>query len=137
MKTKTCTDCGTQKPVAQFYRNRRMADGRLNQCRDCHNEKKKRIRSRNLNDPEWVAAERERANEKEKRHRARHRWKNRARDAVRRALDRGEIERPEECSRCGDGCKPEAHHADYDRPLDVEWLCVSCHAEEHAQEAMV
>jgi hypothetical protein len=25
----------------------------------------------------------------------------------------------------------EAHHTDYSRPLEVEWLCVSCHRNHH------
>ena len=29
-------------------------------------------------------------------------------------------------------CKPQAHHPDYSRPLDVVWLCVKHHKEVHA-----
>jgi hypothetical protein len=40
---------------------------------------------------------------------------------------------PEPCRRCG---KPETqkHHPDYDRPLEVEWLCVPCHQTLHREE---
>lgn len=29
-------------------------------------------------------------------------------------------------------CKPQAHHPDYSRPLDVVWLCAAHHREAHA-----
>jgi hypothetical protein len=65
--------------------------------------------------------------------------KARARRLVRDAIKRGHLSRPSECSRCGgnpgqrsDGRSLiHAHHSKgYDNPLDVEWLCVSCHAKE-------
>jgi hypothetical protein len=48
---------------------------------------------------------------------------------VARAIRRGELVRPETCSRCGGRGKGpiEAHHEDHQKPLDVEWLCSSCH----------
>jgi hypothetical protein len=58
-----------------------------------------------------------------------------ARKVFHKALQAGKIVRPEACSRCGD--KPgrsrygrsriHAHHHDYSKPLDVEWLCARCH----------
>jgi ribosomal protein S27AE len=36
----------------------------------------------------------------------------------------------EPCAVCGDK-KAEAHHANYFKPLDVRWLCRSCHATAH------
>jgi hypothetical protein len=53
-----------------------------------------------------------------------------ARNEVRKALLRGDLVR-QPCERCG---KPgHAHHDDYQRPLDVRWLCRKHHLEEHAQ----
>lgn len=53
--------------------------------------------------------------------------RSRARNKVARAIKRGDLIRPDACGRCGKPCKPEASHDDYDRPLDVEWLCRLCH----------
>jgi len=53
--------------------------------------------------------------------------RQRARDAVRRAINRGEIIRPDKCQDCGLPGKIEAHHADYFKPLEVEFLCLRCH----------
>lgn len=47
--------------------------------------------------------------------------------AVEKALRRGELARPDACAECGKACKPDAAHTDYDRPLDVRWLCRRCH----------
>lgn len=65
--------------------------------------------------------------------------KDRARGAVRSALIRGRLVRPDRCQKCGQ--KPPTakdgrslihahHHKGYECPLDVEWLCVTCHFEE-------
>ena len=52
-----------------------------------------------------------------------------ARQAVRRALRSGALERPERCTECYTECHAEAHHWSYD-PADhlrVTWLCRRCH----------
>lgn len=56
----------------------------------------------------------------------------RARSKTRRAIDRGELNRPDRCERCGEAGPVQAHHDDYANPLDVEFLCASCHGREHA-----
>lgn len=38
------------------------------------------------------------------------------------------------CEGC-DASPAQAHHDNYDRPLDVRWLCTVCHAAEHAPDA--
>ena len=56
---------------------------------------------------------------------------------VRTALKNGSLIRPSACQLCGinpgvavDGrSKIHAHHHDYSKPLDVEWLCAKCHRE--------
>lgn len=50
---------------------------------------------------------------------------------VRNAIRRKEIFRPSQCSKCLKECKAEAHHEDYMKPLDIIWLCRSCHGKEH------
>lgn len=58
-----------------------------------------------------------------------------AHQKVRYAVEKGRLIVPEVCSECGkhagyakDGRRLlQAHHDDYDRPLDVRWLCIPCH----------
>ena len=62
-------------------------------------------------------------------------------DAVRSAHHKGVLVRPTSCQRCGlperkgsDGRSLlHGHHHDYQKPLDVEWLCTKCHRKETRQ----
>lgn len=45
---------------------------------------------------------------------------------MQKALKNGEIIRPNNCEECGRECKPEAARLDYDKPLDISWLCRAC-----------
>lgn len=60
--------------------------------------------------------------------------KVKARRAVRTAIEKGLLVRPNTCQRC---CKIPIrgvvhghHYKGYDHPLDVEWLCSKCHVAE-------
>lgn len=57
-----------------------------------------------------------------------------ARKAVHHAVKTGSLIRPGCCSACGQRCKPQAHHDDYTRKLDVRWLCARCHKLTHLGE---
>jgi ribosomal protein S27AE len=36
------------------------------------------------------------------------------------------------CEKCGN-VKSVAHHEDYDKPLEIVWLCQPCHSHRHKQ----
>lgn len=57
----------------------------------------------------------------------------RAQRAVFRALRSGRIARPEICQDCEVESPLHAHHPDYSKPLDVEWLCEACHLARHGK----
>lgn len=61
----------------------------------------------------------------------RHPLQTRAMRLVRKAIRRGDLEQGTSCSNCGKHGRPDAHHEDYRRPLDVVWLCRSCHQRRH------
>ena len=56
---------------------------------------------------------------------------------VRYAVVHGQIIKPSKCARCGEERKVVGHHADYDKPLEVEWVCHSCHKEIHAENSII
>lgn len=58
------------------------------------------------------------------------RW---AQASLRSALRRGLIER-QPCAECGD-LKVDGHHDDYDKPMEVRWLCRRHHRAVHSKGA--
>ena len=58
-----------------------------------------------------------------------HPEKHAARDAVRKAIKKCLIFK-QSCEVCGDK-KTQAHHDDYGKPLQINWLCKKHHLEKH------
>lgn len=65
--------------------------------------------------------------------------KKKAQSAARAAVAQGILKRPDKCEVCGKGAfygpenRLQAHHPNYDKPLDVKWLCVKCHTNFHKE----
>ena len=59
------------------------------------------------------------------------RFKHNARKKVLRALQKGTLIKPSECEVCGLELPLQAHHHDYSKPLDVQWVCIQCHENIH------
>lgn len=52
-----------------------------------------------------------------------------ARVVLYQALKAGKVVKPDNCERCStDKRKLEAHHPDYSKRLEVQWLCPPCHS---------
>ena len=63
---------------------------------------------------------------------------DKAQNVLEYAIKSGNIKRLSRCENCGDTgvfkdgrTKIQAHHSDYNKPLDVKWLCQKCHHEWH------
>jgi len=135
---KECFKCKTIKPLAEFYKHSQMVDGHLNKCKECTKNDATTHRNKNL---EKVRAyDRERAKnpdrqkmsaEVNKLWRQEDRRRSKAHNAVARAIAKGSLVRSP-CVRCGE-TKSLAHHEDYDKPLDVMWLCQPCHKQRHKE----
>lgn len=96
--------------------------------REAQARRYKRWYERNKNTPEYraKAAARMRRYTKDQLLRMRHeaRWQ------ARRALVKGRLKR-QPCRDCGNA-KAQMHHEDYNKPLEIIWLCFKCHAAIHA-----
>lgn len=79
----------------------------------------------------WKSNNRDKVNAYSREEKKKRPFKHAARMFVRAAIKEGILIRPKECTRCLKECKAEAHHEDYMKPLDVIWLCRSCHGKEH------
>jgi hypothetical protein len=58
-----------------------------------------------------------------------HKWK--ARNAVNNAIRDGKLAKGTHCYFCATTERLQAHHEDYNHPLDVVWLCSTCHGKLH------
>lgn len=59
--------------------------------------------------------------------------KLKARQLVNFALKKGEITKPKKCSSCFGDKKLDAHHGNYEKPLEVIWFCRGCHSDLHTK----
>ena len=138
IRSKECFKCHAVKPLSEFYKHPMMADGHVNKCKDCN--KKDVTDNRNKNIERIREYDRERGKNPErikaiaevvKVWRCVDRRRSSAHNAVSRAIKAGTLDR-KPCIRCGDA-KSVAHHEDYDKPLEVMWLCQPCHKKRHKE----
>jgi hypothetical protein len=140
-KKKRCFKCKRRKPLRQFYRHPAMADGHLNKCVACAKRDVKKNYQDNREAKHAYERRRSRTLERRKyisdasrRHRRLNPGRYKARTAVNNAIRDGRLKRGP-CKVPGCNGKPQAHHKDYRRPLDVEWICFKHHRElEHGQK---
>lgn len=140
MSKKICFKCGEEKWLHQFYKHPQMADGHVNKCKECNkrdvavNYSKKR--------EQYAKYERERFKRPERKEQHKKYFRKRreifpskvkAHYTTTNAIRDGKLVR-KPCEVCGEK-KVEAHHHDYNKPLDVRWLCRAHHLEVHGKEA--
>ena len=118
-----------EKVKEQTKRSIEKNKDKINERRKCPERRKvnnESVKTWRKNNPEKYA-------ETEKARRARDRPKELARNYVYKQIFRGKLQRPSKCERCMTECKPEAHHDDYEKRLEIKWLCKICHRNQHGK----
>lgn len=136
--SKECFKCKTVKPLEEFYKHPKMGDGHLNKCKQCSKNDVNKHRIENIEKVREYDRNRGKnierikaATEIAREWRSQDSRRTHAHNKVARAIKSGELVR-EPCIRCGEA-KSLAHHEDYDKPLDVMWLCQPCHKQRHKE----
>ena len=132
---KHCNKCKEDKSVAEFHKDHRnKKDGLQGWCKDCvrlygQSEAGKR------SDRKYSRSEKGR--EADRKHYYNSPEKAKALNALNHAIRDGKINRPDFCESCFQEKFVEGHHPDYDKPLEVTWLCKKCHTELHKDLILV
>jgi hypothetical protein len=138
IESKKCFKCLTFKPLNEFYKHSEMADGHVNKCKECNKNDVNQHRKNNLERIREYDRKRGKlphrlqlATEVTRAWRAEDKRRNIAHGAVAKAIKNGNLIR-QPCIRCG-AEKSEGHHEDYDKPLEIMWLCAPCHKQRHKE----
>ncbi len=107
-------DCGKVRSIRQ----RLLISGKSHSCGCSRSEASPELRKRYMQN--YLSE-----------YRSCHPERIKANTMVRGAIKRQALHQRNECQCCGSGDRIIGHHEDYSRPLDVVWLCSSCHAKVH------
>lgn len=153
MEIKTCTKCGETKSIKEFRPRSQGRNGHEGQCKRCitawsrayrianaervyklKRERVKELNQKRTEKEKAILREKDRLRrrkyvERVKRWKKANRHKLRAYKKVENALANGTLMK-ESCEVCS-AARVHAHHDDYDKPLEVRWLCQPHHAEIH------
>lgn len=149
--TKRCSNCKITMALSGFHKNRARSDGFANYCKECAADNQRQWAKKNpdklkenwrqwsVNNPGRVAERQKRfrnrnpsmATEMSRIQRKLYPERVKARKAVYYAVKVGKLKKPTCCSECGRTARIYGHHEDYDKQLDVIWLCARCHQFKH------
>lgn len=161
--TYTCIKCLEDKPLGEFNKHRTNKTCRSHSCKVCtglynsaykkQNRSKinEQLRNKLATDPEFKTSYTDRRKKRDTRRSARareykydkvaellryHKKEPRrvASAMVRDAVKSGKLTKPRMCSQCSTEGTLHGHHTDYTKPLDVVWLCQSCHLAAHGKQ---
>ena len=142
-----CQRCEVVKPLHEFYKEKNRKDEYRTWCKRCvvrstSDWQKAHPIQRAMQLKLWKLKHREHWCELKRLHQKRHRADQarkkrhdraaypevfRAREAVKRAVKNGRLQRPTQCTKCHQTKRLYAHHPNYQQPLKVQWLCNPCH----------
>ncbi len=131
---KKCFKCGEDKHRDDFYKHPMMADGLLGKCKACT---KSDVRTNRADKIEYYRMyDRERGCRLTQKYlneyRQRFPRKIAAQRKVAYEVSKGTLT-AKPCAKCGEEKKTHAHHADYSKKLDIQWLCAACHSQWHVE----
>jgi ribosomal protein S27AE len=154
---KVCRECNKEKPLSDFYKHPKMADGHLNKCSECVKARVAKHREVNLEKvreydkkrsvlphrvqarKDYLQTEQGKATRKRaiESYRERYPLKRAAHIITRNAVRDGKLKPAKSCSVCGSKKLIEGHHDDYTKPLEVRWLCNKCHRAWHRENTPI
>lgn len=136
---KICFKCNIRKPLSEYHVHKKMWDGHLNKCKICASRD---VRENRRNSPRAREYDRRRYYENPERRlftlMNTLKWQNENPEAYKchytthNAIRDGKIIR-QPCRICGNK-KSHAHHWDYSKPFDIDWLCAVHHSAEHHED---
>lgn len=147
---KLCRSCNTEKEDKLFHARKASKDGLSAKCRACQSEydkarandpKRVKARADYAKTPEgieatkrakdkWAQLNKGKIYESIKAYRKKNPKKYKAHGKVAYEVKMGNLI-PEPCEICFSTHDLHAHHDDYDKPLNIRWLCSKCHNDWH------
>jgi len=143
MEEKKCRTCGVVKNVGAFYKQRKYAGKQYycGSCKKCYiGSRKEYLKEYQKKNAEKIKAQikiyqntpeaKENRRISKAQYNLLHKNRYKARYTITGMLQRGKLKR-KPCEKCSTTESIHAHHDDYNKPLEIRWLCAKCHREWH------
>jgi len=141
LRVKICSMCKKSKPVSDYQKDPYHSNGLSPRCKECYKGWWDKNKHRFFKKMQEYSKDYYKKNKKRIIARCTKYYKERIKtDLGRKKINAvrlvryhkmvGNLPTGMACSKCGKP-KAEAHHEDYDKPLEVIWLCSSCHRRKH------
>ena len=147
-----CIKCDKEQPDSEYYRSTIRVNG-TGECKACtrarviaNREEKidyyREFDRKRANLPHRVKARKEYAQTEQGKSvhmKSNKAWRERnpaiyqAHCMVNNAIRDGRLHKPSQCESCSSETDLHGHHCDYNKPLDVMWLCDPCHKQWHRE----